>query len=98
MPFPPPKPADSAGQVEGYQRVVNGKVIKVNAYAKKSTVATRAAASVRKRPGRPRIAAQPGSYSSGRDLPGVKAVSLPPEPPPEFRQKGKPNAGPPQAR
>jgi hypothetical protein len=84
-----PSPGD--GQVEGYDRVVNGKVIKVNAYAKRSTTATRAAAAVRRLPGRPRIAAQPGSYTSGRDIPGVRAKSLPPEPPQVPFQKGKKN-------
>lgn len=92
-----PSPGD--GQVEGYERVVNGKVVKVNSYGKNPSVATRAASTARKRPGRPRMAAQPGTYASGRDLPGVKAVSLPPEPP-KFPPagKGKPGAGPPQAR
>jgi hypothetical protein len=70
------------GQVDAYERVVNGKVIKVNAYAKKATTTTHAALDARKVPGRPRIAAQPGSYSSGRDLPGRPAIALPPAPPP----------------
>ncbi len=63
------------GQVDAYERVVNGKVIKVNAYAKKGTTTTTAAARARKIPGRPRIAAKPGSYSSGRDIVGMRAVS-----------------------
>lgn len=83
-----PSPGD--GQVEGYDRVVNGKVVKVNAYAKKSTTTTNAAIAARKMPGRPQVAAQPGSYSSGRDLPGHPAIPLP-QPPPQFPQKGVPN-------
>lgn len=89
MAFPPkqqgpPQPGqqkpEQDGQVDSYTRVVNGKVVKVNAYGKKSTTSTRAAKKARMVPGRPRIMAQPGSYTSGRDIPGQKAVSLPPEP------------------
>lgn len=61
------------GQVDSYSRVVNGKVIRVNAYAKKPSLATSAVKRARAIPGRPRIMAQPGSYSSGRDIPGQKA-------------------------
>lgn len=78
--MPAPVPASSDGQVEAYQRVVNGKVITVNAYAKKPTTTTHAAVAARAIPGRPRVAAQPGSYTSGRDLPGHKAINLPPAP------------------
>jgi hypothetical protein len=93
----PSQPGD--GQVEGYQRVVNGKVVKVNAYGKSPSTSTRAAVAARKRPGRPQIAAQPGTYASGRDLPGVKAKALPPPPPPPQpfpQKKGGPPGGPPQ--
>lgn len=76
MPFPQKKP-DTDGQVDSYQRVVNGKVIKVNSYAKKNNATTSAAKKARMRPGRPRIMAQPGSYSSGRDIPGMRAVASP---------------------
>lgn len=82
------------GQVDAYQRVVNGKVVKVNAYSQRSTTTTRAAAAVRRLPGRPRIAASPGSYTSGRDLPGMQAQALPPEPP-QVPPKGPGNARPP---
>lgn len=68
MPLPEQNPS---GRVEGYQRVVNGKVIQVMGYAKKSTGTTTAAKAARAIPGRPRIQAQPGSYSSGRDIPGL---------------------------
>lgn len=83
MPFPekPPgtlpfqKPSD--GQTKAYQRVVNGKVVKVNSYGSKPTTSTAAAKKARLIPGRPRMAAQPGTYTHGRDIPGQKAVSLP---------------------
>ena len=78
MPAPGAQGDQGDGRVEAYHRVVNGKVVKVNAYAKRSTTTTRAAQAVRRVPGRPRIAAQPGSYTSGRDIPGAKAVILPP--------------------
>lgn len=64
----------SKGEVKAYQRVVNGKVVQVNAYAKKSTPSTDAAVSARSLPGRPQIAAKPGSYSGGRDIPGFGAL------------------------
>lgn len=91
--MPAPQPSD--GKVEGYERIVNGKVVKVQAYAKKPTTSTTAAAAVRRLPGRPRVAAQPGSYSSGRDLPGAIARSHPakPAPPPgavDVRQTQQP--------
>lgn len=72
QPAQPQKPPD--GTVDAYERVVNGKVIKVNAYAKKKTSTTTAAASARAVPGRPRLMAKPGSYASGRDIPGQRAV------------------------
>lgn len=75
IPGKPPKPSD--GKVDSYQRVVNGKVVKVNAYSQKDTTTTSAAKKARLLPGRPRIMAQPGTYSSGRDIPGQKAVSKP---------------------
>ena len=68
---------------KAYQRVVNGKVVEVNAYASESTTTTSAARRVRALPGRPRMAAQPGSYASGRDLPGQKARKRPQPPRPE---------------
>lgn len=72
------QPAGSGdGRVESYERVVNGKVVKVNGYAQTATSTTNAAVVARKRPGRPRMAAQPGSYASGRDIPGVQARPLP---------------------
>jgi hypothetical protein len=61
------------GQVEGYQRIVNGKVVNVSAYAKKPSASTQALQRSWLLPGRPRMAAKPGSYSSGRDIPGVGA-------------------------
>lgn len=88
-PPPPPSPHGD-GQVQGYQRVVNGKVIHVNSYGKQPSTSTRAATAARKVPGRPQIAAQPGTYASGRDLPGVQAKPLPPPPPPPAFQKGAP--------
>lgn len=75
VPVVPKKPED--GEVDSYSRVVNGKTIKVNAYAKKSSTTTSAAKKVRMRPGRPRMMGQPGSYSSGRDIPGMKALPKP---------------------
>lgn len=79
------RPSD--GQVEGYERVVNGKVIRVNAYAKKATSTTSAAVAARRRPGRPRIAAQPGSYASGRDIPGVRPRVMPEETPAQHSER-----------
>lgn len=83
MAFPPqnpqqPKVPDT--QVDAYERIVNGKVVKVNAYGKKPSASTKAATEVRKLPGRPRMAGTPGTYSSGRDIPGVKAHRPKPEP------------------
>jgi hypothetical protein len=81
----PPQQQQGDGEVEGYSRVVNGKVVKVNAYAKKSTTTTSAAKKARLVPGRPRIMATPGSYSSGRDIPDQKAIvhhEIPAPPPP----------------
>lgn len=63
---------------KAYQRIVNGKVVQVNAYAGQATTTTTAAKAAREIPGRPRVAAQPGSFSSGRDLPGQKAKRKPP--------------------
>ena len=91
MPFPPPKPQQHDGNVDSYQRVVNGKVVSVNSYAKRSSASTTAAKAVRKIPGRPRMAANPGTYSSGRDLPGVQAHPLPPQPAPQIPGKEGPN-------
>lgn len=92
-----PTPGD--GQVESYRRVVNGKVVEVNAYAKKSTSTTQAAIAARKLPGRPQMAAKPGSYASGRDLPGQQSVELPPPPPPPmpFGHQSPPSHQQPQA-
>lgn len=91
MPFPPPNPnAPSDGNVDTYQRIVNGKVVTVNSYAKKASTSTSAAKKVRLLPGRPRIAAQPGTYASGRDIPGVKAAPLPPAPPVFDKNSGAP--------
>lgn len=59
----------SDGKVEGYQRIVNGKVVQVTGYAKRATPSSNAAKSVRRLPGRPRMAASPGTFSGGRDLP-----------------------------
>lgn len=91
MPFPPPQgpqqPSD--GKVEAYTRVVNGKVVKVNGYGSKPSTSTKAASKVRMRPGRPRMMGTPGTYASGRDLPGVKAFKTPP-PPPQFDPMGQP--------
>lgn len=81
------KPKDT--QVDGYTRVVNGKVVRVNAYAKKETSSTKAAKSARKRPGRPQMAGQPGTYAGGRDIPGQKYVV--PRTPPPMQMKGQPN-------
>lgn len=68
-----PQP-QSDGQVSGYDRVVNGKVIKVNAYAKKASPNAGAATRALKIPGRPRMQATPGSYSGGRDIPGQHPI------------------------
>lgn len=60
------------GQVAGYERIVNGKVVRVNAYAKeKTSPASSVQARALAMPGRPRYAAQQGTYASGRQLPGV---------------------------
>lgn len=86
QPLQPGQKPESDGQVDSYQRIVNGKVVRVSAYGKKSTTTTRAAKKARMLPGRPRMMAQPGSYSSGRDIPGQKAVSLPePKVPPNVQ-------------
>lgn len=91
MAFPPPNPAaPSDGNVDTYQRVVNGKVVTVNSYAKKSSTSTNAAKKVRLLPGRPRMVGQPGTYVSGRDIPGVKAAPLPPPPPMFDNESGAP--------
>ncbi len=71
-----------------YERVVNGKVIKVNGYGDTSTTTTTAAKTAQKLPGRPRMAAQPGSYSSGRDIPGQPARRQAPQPLPVPAKKG----------
>lgn len=68
----PPKPSD--GTVDGYQRIVNGRVVKVNGYGKKGAADGSALKSVLKKPGRPRMAANPGNYASGRSIPGQKAI------------------------
>jgi hypothetical protein len=74
MAFPPHQSGQhSDGQVEGYQRVVNGKVVNVAAYAKKPSASTQALQRSWQIPGRPRMQAKPGSYSGGRDIPGVAA-------------------------
>lgn len=91
MAFPPKQQPDSS--VDGYTRVVNGKVVRVNAYAKKPTSSTRAAKAARKMPGRPQMAASPGTFSGGRDIPGQTFV-VPKEPPPvPPTMKGQANGG-----
>lgn len=100
--FPPkdqqpgqPKVPDS--EVDGYSRVVNGKVVRVAAYGKKPAAATSAQNLALKIPGRPRMAGKPGNYSGGRSVPGQKFVKHP-EPPPQIPQmKGSPNGRPPRA-
>lgn len=95
MPFPPKQqpgqqPPKPDGEVEGYERVVNGKVVKVNAYGKKATSTTKALTKARLMPGRPRMAGKPGTFSGGRDIPGQKFV-VPREPPPMIVEtKGQP--------
>lgn len=101
MAFPPPqqpgfKPPDTT--VDAYERIVNGQVVKVSAYGKKPSASTTAAVEVRKLPGRPRMMATPGTYSSGRDLPGVKAAPPKPEPVQAPFQQKVPNGSPPQVR
>jgi hypothetical protein len=82
------------GQVEGYERVVNGKVVVVNGYAKSKTspavdVQSRALAM----PGRPRLNARPGTYASGRQVPGVE-MPMPTKPtPPPVPMPTKPTPG-----
>ncbi len=68
-----PKPP-SDGQVNSYERVVNGKVVKVNAYAKQASPNAGVMSRAMKKPGRPRIMAKPGSYSGGRDVPGQSSI------------------------
>lgn len=75
MPPDPRQQKPSDGKVEGYSRVVNGKVVQVTGYAKKATASTSAAKTARALPGRPRMAAQPGSYTHGRDIPMSKRRS-----------------------
>lgn len=95
--FPPNQQKKPDAQVDGYTRVVNGKVVRVNAYAKKETSSTKAAKAVRKRPGRPQMAGQPGTYAGGRDIPGQKFV-VPRTPPPQpMQMKGQPNGARPPA-
>lgn len=95
MAFPPPPPQGGApkppsdGKVDSYTRVVNGKVVKVNGYGSKASTSTTAAKKVRMLPGRPRMMGQPGTYSSGRDIPGVMAKPTPPLPP-QFDPMGAP--------
>lgn len=77
QPGQPPRPGQpqaSDGQVNSYERVVNGKVVKVNAYAKKASPNAGVMNRAMKKPGRPRIMAKPGSYSGGRDVPGQHPV------------------------
>lgn len=69
------------GHVEGYERVVNGKIVVVNGYAKdktspQSSVQAKALAA----PGRPRINAKQGTYASGRQIPGIFSVPKPQSP------------------
>lgn len=78
MAFPPkqqgqPQQPVPDSEVNSYERVVNGKVVKVNAYAKRPSPNAGAMSRALKRPGRPRIMAKPGSYSGGRDVPGLPA-------------------------
>jgi hypothetical protein len=88
------------GQVEGYERVVNGKVVVVNGYAKGKTspavdVQSRALAM----PGRPRLNARPGTYASGRQVPGVempKPKKPTPGDTPGMQQPKAPGNGDPQ--
>lgn len=68
-----PGKGPSDGQVEGYQRVVNGRVVQVAAYAKGGSTNS-VVKKARELPGRPRIKAQPGTFASGRSIPGVKAM------------------------
>lgn len=71
-PGQPQPPSD--GRVNSYERVVNGKVVKVNAYAKQASPNAGVLSRALKKPGRPRIMAKPGSYSGGRDVPGQSPV------------------------
>lgn len=64
--------------VDAYSRVVNGKVVKVNAYGKDKSTTTTALQNAWKKPGRPQMQATPGTYASGRDIPGQKPKSLGP--------------------
>jgi hypothetical protein len=84
---PPQEPSD--GKVDAYTRVVNGKIVKVNGYGTKPSTSTKAAQKVRMRPGRPRMMGTPGTYTSGRDLPRVRAFK-PAPPPPQFDPMGAP--------
>lgn len=98
------------GQVAGYERIVNGKVVRVNGYAKdKTSPASSVQARALAMPGRPRYAAQQGTYASGRQLPGVEVPpkpkgpqigsqqpgqNIPPNQPPGTQPQGPPVGGP----
>ena len=91
------------GQVAGYERIVNGKVVRVNAYAKeKTSPASSVQARALAMPGRPRYAAQQGTYASGRQLPGItvpkpkRAPQIAPQQPGQNTPPNKPQTAPPQ--
>lgn len=76
QPGQPEQKPKSDGSVESYERIVNGKVVKVNGFKRKDTSTSRAVGAARMIPGRPRMAGKPGSYAGGRDIPGVLPVTV----------------------
>lgn len=66
-----PAPEKSDGKVDGYTRIVNGKSVQVGGYKQANAKDSEAVTAARALPGRPQMAAKPGTFSRGRSLPGV---------------------------
>lgn len=61
----------SDGKVDGYTRIVNGKVVQVGGYSQKDARDSDVVSAVRASPGRPKMSAKSGTFSRGRSIPGV---------------------------